>query len=277
MKAGKRKIFFISLLAVLLILSAVFYFSPYSTALLKSKSNFIRSTGNKSVYYEPGAETYAAKIADYLPAACERVEQVHCLPFKEQFRVYVCGTQKSFNEFTANTSGYPIRGAAMLGNVFIAPAAFSFMGADTYRETLAHELSHLHFSQRIGFFDRRKQPVWFSEGLADYAAGSGGEGTDEQEVAGLILKGRHFNPDEEGEIFSTFRNSMNGLSGPVFHQQAKMFVAWMIEEDSLKFRSLILALQKGESFNKSFRAIMGPGVKEKWTQFVSVLRQKYTD
>lgn len=276
MKTGKRKIIFIALSAFILILSAVFYFSPYSAALLKSKSCFIKYPNDYRVLYEPGAERCAARIADYLPAAVERVEQVHCLPFEDSFKVYVCCTQESFNEFTANTSDYPIRGTAMLGSVFISPAAFDFMDMDTYKETLVHELSHLHFRQRLGFFKDRKLPVWFKEGFADYTAGSGGEGIDETEAVDFILTGRHFIPEDEGEIFGSFSHALNGLSGPLFHMQVKMFVTWLVKSDSLKFNSFILALQKGESFGKSFRIIMGSGVKEKWAQFVSGLKQGYS-
>ena len=229
------------------------------------------------VLYEPGAETYAAEIAAYLPAAVERVERVHGLPFKEPFKVYVCGTQKSFNEFTANTSDYPIRGAAMRGDVFVAPAAFSFRGMDTHKETLVHELSHLHILRQLGFFKNRKLPVWFKEGFADYTAGSGGEGIDKTAAVDFILKGRHFVPVEEGEIFGSFSAALNGLSGPMFHMQVKMFVTWLAETNSRKFRSFILAIQKGESFSKSFQAIIGSSVQEKWSRFVSMLKQENSD
>jgi hypothetical protein len=277
MEIRKNKVILISLSSVILILLIVFFLSPYSTALLKSKSYFIKHPYDHRVLYEPGAEEYAGKIAAFLPAAIERVEQVHGLPFIEPFKVYVCGTQKSFNEFTANTSGYPIRGAALPGNVFIAPAAFSFKGKDTHRESLVHELSHLHFRQRPGFFKERKIPVWFSEGFADYVAGSGGEGINDTMAVEFILNGRHFIPEEEGKIFGSFGHALNGLSGPMFHKQVKMFVTWLAESDSLKFRSFILALQKGESFSKTFSIIMGSGIKEKWTQFVSGLKQEYSN
>lgn len=277
MKTGKRKIVFISLSSLILILAILFYFSPYSTALLKSKSYFIKYSDNAMVLYEPGAETYAAEIAADLPAAIERVESVHGLAFEEPFKIYVCGTQQSFNEFTANTSPYYIRGAALLGDVFISPAAFSFIEFDTHRETLTHELSHLHLRQRLGFFKQRKLPVWFCEGFADYVAGSGGEGIDDGAAARYILNGRHFIPEEEGAIFGSFSRALNGLSGPMFHKQVKMFVAWLAESDLLKFRSLVLFLQKGESFSKSFRAVMGSSVQEKWSRFISVLNKEYSD
>lgn len=273
MKIKKRKIILMAVLSIFIVLIAAFLFSPYSTVLLKSKSQFIQHASTSNVYYEPGAEVYADSIARYLPVAVERVEQVHGLPFEESFKIYVCNTQKSFNEYTANSSAspYPIRGTALLGDVLIAPSAFNFIGRDTHKETLMHELSHLHIRQRLGFFKARKIPAWFHEGFADYVAGSGGEGISLSEAINFILNGKHFIPEEEGEIFGSLHEASNGLSGPMFHRQVKMFVTWLIESDSLMFKSFLRKIQNGESFNESFNNIMGSGIKDKWVQFLSHL------
>jgi len=271
MKIKKRKILITVISVVILILAIAFFLSPYSTALLKSKSHFIIHAKNEIVLYEPGAEDYADSITSYLLEAIERVEQVHELPFEDSFKIYVCKTQKSFNEFAVNTSTYPIRGTALLGDVFIAPSAFNFRGIDTHKETLIHELSHLHFQQRLGFIDRRKLPVWFTEGFADYAAGSGGEGIEEGDAINFILSGNHFIPEEEGDILGTVSGAANGLSGPMFHQQAKMFVTYIIESDSLKFNSFILKIQEGEPFSETFNKIMGTSIQDKWENFLMQL------
>jgi hypothetical protein len=274
MKIKTRKIIVITFFSLILLLIVVFFLSPYSTALLKSKSHFIKHSSVPNVYYEHGAEEYGNKIAHYLPKAVERVEQVHELPFEESFKIYVCNTQKSFNEFIANTSSYPIRGAALLGNVFIAPSAFNFIGRDTHRETLMHELSHLHFRQRLGLFKVRKLPVWFGEGFADYVADSGGEGIEESEAINFILNGKHFIPKEEGEILGSINKELNGLSGPMFHKQVKMFVAYIIESDSLKFKSFLREIQRGEYFSEAFNNTMGLGIQDTWAQFLSQLNVK---
>lgn len=271
----KKKILITVISIVILILAIAFFLSPYSTALLKSKSHFIKHTRNEIVLYEPGAEDYANSIASYLPEAIIRVEEVHELPFENSFKIYVCKTQKSFNEFAVNTSTYPIRGTALLGDVFIAPSAFNFRGIDTHKETLTHELSHLHFQQRLGFVERRKLPVWFSEGFADYVAGSGGEGIEDGEAINFILSGSHFIPEEEGDILGTVSGAANGLPGPVFHQQAKLFVTYIIESDSLKFNSFLLEIQEGEPFNESFNKIMGTTIQDKWKGFLLQLREQY--
>jgi hypothetical protein len=279
MKIKKSRIILIVVSSLFIVLIVAFLISPYSTALFKSKSHFIQHSLVRNVYYEPGAEVYADSIALYLPRATERVEQVHGLPFEESFKIYVCNTQKSFNEFTAITSTpFPIRGTALLGDVLIAPSAFNFIGKDTHKETLMHELSHLHFRQRLGFFKGRKHPAWFREGFADYVAGSGGEGIKDSEAINFILKGKHIIPEEEGEIFGSMHTAFNGLSGPMFHKQVKMFVTFIIKSDSLQFNSFLQEIQNGESFNESFNNIISSGIQNKWIQFISQLKEgNYSD
>jgi hypothetical protein len=274
MNIKRRKVVTYSLSLIILALAIAFFLSPYSTALLKSKSHFIEHSKNDKVLFEHGAEDFADSIANYLSKAIKRVEQVHGLPFEESFNIYVCKTQKSFNEFAVNTSAYPIRGTALLGDVFIAPSAFNFRGIDTHKETLAHELSHLHFQQRLGFIDRRKLPVWFSEGLADYVAGSGGEGIETSDAINFILSGKHFIPEKEGDILGTVSGAANGLSGPMFHQQVKMFVTYIIESDSLKFKSFVIKIQEGETFSETFDKIVGTTIQDKWDGFLLQLREQ---
>ena len=268
----KYKIIFIGLLSIFALLIVAFLITPYSTALFKSKSHFIRHSSTPNVYYEQGAEKYADSIAHYLPKAVAIVEQVHGLPFEESFKIYICNTQKSFNEFTAiTTSQYPIRGTALLGDVLIAPSAFNFIGIDTHKETLTHELSHLYFQQRLGFIKRRKHPAWFSEGFADYIAGSGGEGVSESKAINFILSGKHFIPEEEGEIFGSLNSAFNGLSGPMFHKQVKMFTTWLIESDPLKFKSFLQEIQNDKSFRESIKNRFGYDVPELWKKFIQQL------
>jgi len=273
MKKRKSKIAAIIFVPVFLVLLALFFLSPYSTALLKSKSQFIKHRNNEMILYEPGSKEYADKISEFLPVSIKQVEMIHGQPFKETFKIFICNTQKSFNEYIANSSSlqYPIRGTALLGDILISPSAFDFIGMDTHKETLMHELSHLHFQQRLNFVERRKHPIWFSEGFADYVADSGGEGIEASEAINFILSGKHFIPEEEGEIFGSFSNALNGLSGPMFHKQARMFVAYIIESDALKFNEFLIKIQNGESFSETFKNEMGAGVQDKWEQFLSQL------
>ena len=63
MKKKKSKVLTITFASITLIFLVWFFLSPYSTALLKSKSHFIKHPLNELVLYEPGAEDYADSIA----------------------------------------------------------------------------------------------------------------------------------------------------------------------------------------------------------------------
>jgi len=245
--------------------------SPYWIAMTKSQDQFIQSKTNERMFFEPGAEEISNQIEAFLPEAIKMIEQKYGLPFKDSFKVMVCATQKSLNEYIAGSSPYPIRGAVLGGNVYISPSAFSFSGIDTHKESLLHELSHLHLRQRLGFFKERKIPVWFREGLADVFSGSGGEGVNEHEVMEYLLAGKTFIPLNKSGIFNSFDQSRNGLSGPMFHKQAKMFVEYIISTDPKKFNSFLLALQQGEDFEKAFYQVLNSQVDQKWQQFLAGL------
>lgn len=257
------------LIGVLLIaLGALFIRSPYWTALTKSKNHFIVHELNDRILYEPGAKVYASKIVDHFSDAIRIIDEKQFRPFEESFNVYVCKSQQSFSEYIGVKSLYPVRGTALRGDVYIAPSAFDFRGKDTHKETLIHELSHLHFRQYLGFVKDRKIPQWFREGFADYVSGSGGEGIMDSTAISNILVGEHFIVQEQGGVFDSFQENLNNLSGPMFHKQVNMFVNFLVDSDSLSFNQLVRKVLDGDSFSKVFREAMGTNVKGKWEEFI---------
>jgi len=195
MKKKRNRYIFLMVLGVLMILGTVaFLRSTIGKALLKSKSHFITSAIDPRVRYEPEAKEHGEKIAAFLAEAIKRVEEGHYTPFEKEISVYVCASNETMNEYNANP-GAQGRGYASFKGIYIGPYAFSFQGLDTHKESLMHELSHLHLNQKLGYLGmgfRIKVPIWFREGIANSVAGSGGEGIDEGEAVNNILNGKHF-------------------------------------------------------------------------------------
>lgn len=246
-------------------------------ALLKSKDHFVVYSGDGRVLYEPGALEHAAEIAEFLPEAIQRVEEGHHKPFKKSFTVYVCNSQKSHNEFIASSSSYPIRGTALRGNVFIAPSAFYFQNMDTHEGTLMHELSHLHLAQRLGFVGSRRIPFWFTEGLANCIAGTGGEGISDDEAVNAIMSGRHFSIEEEGGLLRSWHKVVSGagLTPRMFHKQNRMFVTFIMDRNPSEFAGFVADIQEGKSFLKCFTEHFGADPEELWELFkISISSKK---
>ncbi len=264
---NKKKLLLLIISIIILLIFILFTRTTYWTALTKSKSHFIENSKDRRVLHEPGAEQASDIFAEFLPIAITTIKEKQFMPFDKELRVYICNSQKSLNEYIAQNSSWPIRGTVLKGDVYIAPSAFNFNGIDTHKETLLHELSHLHFRQRLGFIKERKIPQWFREGFADYVSGAGGEGIEEQDAIRYILNDNHFILNEEGKPFSRERGELNGLTFPMYHQQVKLFVTYLAETNPLRFKKLILKIQNGESFSKSFNKTMETDIKSKWTQF----------
>ncbi len=257
-------------------LVSIFLLSPYSTALLKSKKHFIEHASINNVFYEPGAQSYADQIALFLAEAIDKVERTHGLPFKEPFNIYVCHSQESLNEYIAHNGQSRIRGTVVFGDVFIAPSAFHWKGRDTHRESLVHELSHLHLRQNLGFLRYRMNiPVWFHEGLANLTGGSGGESIMEEEAIRAILEGQHFVPDEKGNLFKVKRARDYGLNYPMFHKQSKLFLTYISETRKPEFKNFLIDIQTGRSFGDSFKKHLGFDVQGAWEEFIEYLERNY--
>ncbi len=268
----KRKVTVGTALLLVILLSVIFYFSPYSTALLKSKAHFKASLLDSAVLYEAGAEEKADRIALILDSAVKRVEEIHCFKFKKPFSVYVCNSQKSLNEYIAHPVESRVRGTVIFGNIFIAPSAFDWNGEDTHRGTLLHELSHLHMRQHLGFWrERTDVPVWFKEGLADYVCDCAGEGISDNEAINAIIRGYHFVPDESGSILSQKNASDYGIDYPMLHKQARMFVTFLFADNRTALGNLLSDIYSGNSFAVSFRNRMGTNLSDAWQKFVKRL------
>lgn len=264
----KRKIFIFVPVFCILAGAVLFMRSPIGIALLKSRRHFIAHGMNTHIYYEPGAEEYAAKIAGFLEEAIGVVEEQHYLPFKDDFTVYVCAGQKSFNEYVAEPSMYPVRGSVLRGDIFISPSAFSFRGQDTHKQTLIHEMLHLHMQQMIGYFKYQELPVWFREGVANCVAGSGGEGIGDAEAVRAILNGKHFILAEKWSLFKPFNQAFSGITSVMFHKQNRMFVQFIRQNHPEPFKQLMMDLYAGEPFGHSFSENFGADVMAMWNRFL---------
>jgi hypothetical protein len=269
MKRGRRiAIIVVALLALspLLVLTL-----PRARVALRIVPGFQPLDADNRVYYEPGGEGFAALIAETLPDAVEKIERAHALPFKGDFRVYVSATHRSFTKRLDMPEHSPVRGTALYRDVWVSPNSLDFHGRDTHRQTVAHELSHLHIDQHIGAWRRlRDIPGWFSEGLADWASGTGSEIVSRAEAVEAIAEGRRLQPDSTGRI-PPRRPGDYGLSPPMLHQQSLMFVEYLRGKDEQAFQSFVVALLEGGSFAPTFEERFGTDVDGAWNDFLDFL------
>jgi hypothetical protein len=245
---------------------------PTVRALTRSKAGFTPDGQDGRVWFEEGAEAMADSVAAFLPRAIETIEAAHGRPFRKSFRVYVCATQRSLNGFLALDADVPVRGMVRFGEIFLGPSAFDWRGEDLHRESLLHEMSHLHLRQQVGLLaSRRSVPSWFHEGLADLVSGAGGEGVSDEEATRAILGGRSMHSDSAGRLWSLARMEDYGLGGPMLHRQSRMFLSWLRDRNPAAFAAFLSELQREGDFARAFRNHLGGGVRDAWLAFVASL------
>jgi len=270
---SRKKVRTVLVLLVLLAFSPMLVlFHPRARAVLRLTSGFVPLEGDERVFFESGAKVFAERFSEVLPDAVARVEACQLLPCKSGFRVYVCSSHESFTRHVAEPAGSPVRGIAFLWDIWVSPLAFEFYGKDTHLETLAHELSHLHLNQHMGWWRRSKNvPTWFLEGLADWVADTGDERISRDEAITAFRTPVHLVPDTSGGRFIRKGPRDHGLTWPMFHMQSRMFVEYLNTRNETAFKQFIADLLKGSRFDKAFENGYNDSLESIWKDFLDSL------
>ncbi len=270
---GRRRIRrFLIPLSLLALLVPVLLLHPRARAAVRLTSGFQSLEEDTRVFSEQGAEVHARRFAQALPAATARVEEYQGRPFKSDFRVYVCASHESFTRHLGERLDSPARGMKLFRDIWVSPLAFDFRGSDTHRQTIAHELSHLHMTQQLGLRTiMGTVPTWFAEGLADCVADTGGEIISHQDALQAFASGNHFVPDARGRFLFPRTAKHYGISWPMLHQQSRMFVDYLHDRAGGSFGDFVTAVGKGERFDVAFLEHYGASLDNVWNEFLESL------
>jgi len=253
-----------------LIKSGIAYYEP--------TDSFVTHKNDSRVLYEKGGEKLSNIVALQMQSSVSKVESIHNEIFSKQIRVYVCATYESFEKHTAKKNP---RGVMIGDRIFLSPKLLE--KPDTIKNILTHELSHLHFAQRIGktnyFYNI---PAWFQEGLATYVSEGGGSENVSEHDAIKALKTQHFfTPEGNGSLFFIKNASSYGfyeyykdpaIAQHMFYQQSEMFIAYLRKKNVAKFNGLIASLLAGEKFETAFKNNYNKSVSKVWGMFVNDLQ-----
>src|SRR5262249_42208763 len=221
---------------------------------------FEKLAADERVRYQAGAEDYAGRVAEVLPAAIAQVEAGHYRPFAAPVVVYVCATNACFEQNVPAAGRYT---AAVIydNRLVLAPRLFDREPSRLY-PILVHELSHLHLGQRLGHYTLRI-PVWFHEGLASLVAqGGGADLVSEEEARRAIAAGEHFMPEETHDETSRAYADHWRLKIAMLYRQSMMFLSYLRSASGEHFRALLESLQQRAAFDEAFSTAFGAGALE---------------
>ncbi len=250
---------------IIILLSVTLTSCGQISAFFRSTGHFSKLESDNRILYETDALDIAVQVAKNLDYSIETVEKEQSCSFVKPVAVYVCASKENFSKFTGLNQ--KIKAAVFNEKIFLSG---SLRDQPSRIPTLTtHELSHLHLIQQIGTTKYvRNIPSWFSEGLAVFVSNGGGaENVSETDAAHAILDGSCFHPDSTGSILFPKTASSYNLKPHMFYRQSAMFVQFLKEYDSEKFKELLKALQSGTKFDYACYASFGKDINTFWEAF----------
>lgn len=212
---------------------------------------------------------FGEHISAILPTLIDSIGRKQNQKLLKMVPIYLCHTNESFCKYAG--SKYPGPRAKVTNKgFFISPR---LKPSKDWYEIIYHELSHVAMLQNLGLYRHFKTPVWFHEGLATFISNGGGSGdvTDSSAIS-EILKGKHFFPLAKDNILSQ-KSFKNKLPPWMNYRQSMLFVRYLKEKDTDKFRQLIENINKRIVFNNAFENAYGISVQEMWNAFLAEIRK----
>jgi hypothetical protein len=232
-------------------------------------TGFVPYTKDSRVWLEPGAQTYAARVALVLPHAIARVEAAHGLPFLHAPRVHVCDTEACFKRYVRTPR---LSAAVVPDNLLILSPNLNDRESWRLEGLLVHELAHLHLGQRIGHY-HSTVPVWFHEGWATLTAGgAGAEFATDAQALRAAQSGRRIDLNVRDTPDTRHRAAAFGLSVHDFYRQSYLLVQALQKRDPEKFRQLTLAIQDNQDFGLAFSDVYGRSPQAELASVLDTLR-----
>jgi hypothetical protein len=237
--------------STLVVLALVIWMVTPLRGAWRGTAHFLPSAVDARVRFEAGAGKLADIVARALPDAIATVEREQYGAFAKPVVIHVCATPESIVAYGGPKGA---GGFVLNGRLFVSPKPQNT--AERMPGILAHELSHLHFEQRLGMVAYATHlPSWFKEGLAVFvSSGGGAESVSESEARAAIAAGRTFAPAVSGRLLFERSGRSYGLSEHMWYRQSALLIQFLKEKDAVAFRDLMARLAQGERFERVLHA-----------------------
>ncbi|MBP1639621.1 MAG: hypothetical protein H6Q17_1204 [Bacteroidetes bacterium] len=156
---SSKKITLITTAICILAIALVFWqFSFILSNVFINQSGFISK--DKKTYYSP---LLSPSLQDSLSLLVKKAEQRNIAFWRisgHKYKIVFCATQNEISKYSGNTQNRMVSRHTLLGT-------FIVLGNEGFDlDVISHELCHSFFWSQLGYFDQRKIPAWFDEGLA---------------------------------------------------------------------------------------------------------------
>jgi hypothetical protein len=154
----KKTILIATAICILMIIVVAWRFSFILSNVFINQSSFI--TKDKKIYYSP---LLPASLQDSLGLLVKKAEQRNIAFWggdEPNYKLIFCANQNEMYKYSGSAQNHTVSRHTFWGT-FIALSKEGFN-----LDIISHELCHSFFWSQLGYFDQRKIPTWFDEGVA---------------------------------------------------------------------------------------------------------------
>jgi|GEM_PF-1174689 len=145
-------------ICILMVIVVTWRFSFILSNVFINQSGFI--TKDKKTYYSP---LLSASLQDSLGLLVKKAEQRNIAFWGgdgRNYKLIFCANQNEMNKYSGSAQNHTVSRHTFWGTFTV----LSKEGFDL--DIISHELCHSFFWSELGYFDQRKIPTWFDEGLS---------------------------------------------------------------------------------------------------------------
>jgi hypothetical protein len=228
---------------------------------IQSSARFIRLTSDSRISYQAGTKELALSVKRIIDQKAAVIAKRQYSPFSKIINVSVLNSEKTAKRFCRSAR---VRGCVVNQRLFITKRAIG-----TLSGTILHELSHLHFEQKLGMFRYHSAiPAWFQEGLAVVVSdGGAAEKVTFESVIRALRSDKSITPGDRRSLLFPKKAEQFGIRNSMFYAQSGIFVKYLQVRDPLKFKGLILRLSRGERFASAVSLSYQNKLAQLWAEF----------
>lgn len=237
--------------------------------ILQTPDELTPFPNDQRVWYEQGAYQNAKTISEALDNSIEQIEHKQFRPFNASIEIYVFSKHETFDHYAVHNKAAGETHASR--KTLISPKLSNT--DERLPRLLTHELSHYHLFSHTGIYDGLVLPTWFIEGLAVWASNGGGaERVSKEQAIHALLSGDHINITTRRVLFFGEKSKPFKMEQHMFYRQSGLFVEYLHNKNEENFKSFLLKILDGESFESTFVYFFNDKPKTAWIKFVKSLK-----
>ena len=234
----------------------------------KLSARLIRLPNDPRISYQEGTKALALEIKRIIDQKAAVIAKRQYSPFSKTINVFVLNSEKSAKRFCTSAR---VRGCVVNQRLFITKRA-----ADTLSGTVLHELSHLHFEQKLGMIRYHSAiPAWFQEGLAVVVSdGGAAEKVTFGYAINRLRSDKSITPNDSRSLLFPKKAAQFGIRNSMFYAQSGIFVKYLQVRSPVKFKRFILRISRGERFAQAISSSYQKTLAQLWADFKVVITKK---